>query len=511
VLEFAAPGASAFAGLHEREASVTAASVNLAKVALMLCASFGLFLAWALPRERRIERNLDAYFAVLGLLALFTYSQFGLFHQPHGYVHTWEMFNYYLPSKYFDELGYDGLYGAALAADWEAPEPYFAGIERARDLRSNAIVPADQLREDPAFRARFTPERWASFKRDLAYLQIDYGDDMWLRVLHDHGYNAPPSRTLFTRWIAAASGPATTLSMHAIALLDVPLLALLLATVWRTFGLRSAALVAVFLGTNSLAAFYWIGGSFLRFDWVVLLGCGLCALATRRYALAGALIGGASMLRVFPALFALGVLGRGVTVAVQSGRWPARYTAFVAGGAAAGALLGLASLTFVGGFETWQAWYTKIAAHLEPQFHNHIGLRGFLDFAPAALVLGRAAFGLLFLFCLPRVDDVRGALLGSALIYAFGFVTCYYWVFLMLLPLWLRREPVSPRAWLFTTALFLPSATAIALRAAQIPFQARYIWASVALLVPFALLFEWIWREPELAEHDAAPARLENV
>ena len=482
--------------------SLTFVTLMLAKVALMLCASFGLFLAFLLARDHVAARRLDIYFVVLAILALFTYSHFGHFQQPHGsYVHGWEMFNYYFPTKYADELGYDGLYGAALAADAESGSGYFAELETARDLRTNQIVAAETLRRDPSFRARFSPARWRAFKRDLAYLQPIYDVKTWSGPFRDRGYNATPSRTAVAAPITWLLGPLDFASIHLIAVLDVFLLALLLVAVQRTFGIRTACVLSIVLGTSSLASFYWIGGSFLRFDWLVLVGLGVCALATRRYGMAGALFGAAAMLRAFPVLFALGVLGRGAVIAWQTRSLPTRYGVFAGAMAATCIALGLWSLLLAGGVDAWADWYTKISEHTETVFANHMGLAAFLG-SPWALVPAQIALTLLVAASLPRADDVQAALLGGVLVYAFGFIAGYYYAFLVLYALWLHPPRPDLRSWLLVTALLLPSAAEIAIRAAEYKMAPRYAVASILLLLTWGLLFEQIWRAPSESSGD---------
>ena len=466
-------------------------AVTLTKLALMIGTSLVVLLAVRSSRARVAGRRLDACFVVLAVLALFTYSHFGLFHHPRGFVHGWEMFNYYFPTKYSAELGYDGLYGAALAADADSPSPYWSALRTARDLRTNRVVPAEDLRGDPSFRARFSAERWQEFQRDLAYIQPNYRVGAWNGPFHDRGYNAPPTRTLFAAPVTWVLGPLDFASMQTIALLDVLLLALLLVGVQQTFGLRTTCLVGIVLGTSSLGSFDWIGGSFLRLDWLLPLGLGVCALATGRYALAGALLGASATMRVFPGLFALAVLGRGAVVAWQTRSLPPRYAAFGASLAATCAALGLASLALPGGVEAWSEWYGKITDHAGTVFANHMGLAA-LGGPAWLLVAGRIALALLVAVSLTRADDVQAALLGGVLVYAFGFIAGYYYIFLMLYALWLYPPRAELRSWLLVTALLLPSATEIAARGVMSPFVA----ASIAVLPAWGLLFEQLWRTP---------------
>ncbi len=202
------------------------------------------------------------------------------------------------------------------------------------------------------------------------------------------------------------------------------------------------------------------------------------------------------MFRVFPALFALGVVARGAVVAWQTRSLPTRYLAFAGGLAATCTVLALASLVLAGGAEAWIAWYAKITQHTETVFANHMGLAAFLGH-PWVLVPARIALALLVAASLPRASDVQAALLGGVLVYAFGFIAGYYYVFLMLYALWLDPPKADLRSWLLVTALLLPSAAEIAIRGAEYMITPRYATASILLLLAWGLLFEQIWRAPE--------------
>ena len=75
-----------------------------------------LLLARRLDARRLGQRSLPAYVAAAGLGVAAFYS-FGLFrhYNDFHFINTWEQFHYQLGSKYFPELGYDGIYLAALA------------------------------------------------------------------------------------------------------------------------------------------------------------------------------------------------------------------------------------------------------------------------------------------------------------------------------------------------------------------------------------------------------------
>src|SRR5207244_9712263 len=54
----------------------------------------------------------------------------------------------------------------------------------------------------------FTPERWAAFKKDIAFFRARVNDKRWEEIHHDHGYNASPVWTLLG-YVITNSGPAT--------------------------------------------------------------------------------------------------------------------------------------------------------------------------------------------------------------------------------------------------------------------------------------------------------------
>ena len=113
-----------------------------------------------------------------------------------GVVHEHDAFHYYVGARYFRELGYAQLYRCALAADLEAgldPGP------RLRDLETNRLLPATtQLDAARACRARFAPERWQAFARDLDWFRARLAPRAWQQIREDHGFNGSPV------WLLAA-------------------------------------------------------------------------------------------------------------------------------------------------------------------------------------------------------------------------------------------------------------------------------------------------------------------
>ena len=275
-------------------------------------------------------------------------------------------------------------------------------------------------------------------------------------------------------------------------LIDPLLIAFLIVVTARAYGTRIAALLLIVFGTSTLSSFLWIGGSFARFDWFVLTGLGVISLGTKRHRLAGILLGAAVMLRVFPALFVLTVVLRGLLVFQRTRTWEPRYTAFVSGLALSAAGLGLASFITGGGLEAWIQFLSKIQFHAQGLYDNHVGLIGLFDHNPAGLWVARVAAAALVVAALPRVDDAQAALLGGFWIYAFTFPASYYYCFLALYWLWQRDPLIDAKALVFHTLVLGTSWVVLARQTTPgVAMQDAFLGASVSLALAFAVLF---WR-----------------
>lgn len=276
---------------------------------------------WLVGRFRANQR------VVLGILALCAVVSIAAFYnlgkaqywdhkeQKPGYVHNYDMHVYYPVAKYFDELGFDGLYVASIQAYIEnvpgASVTSLADVEL-RDLKTHYVRRvADVAKEMNAVKARFSPERWEEFKKDIRYFHENMGSRDFLGNMIDHGGNATPV------WLAIghllfAHTEASNRTLLWGAVLDPILLLLLIVVVWRTFGVRTALMTAILFGANDFYMFgtNWAGAT-LRHDWLVYLGLGICALRTERWMLGGALLALSTMIRAFPVL---ALMGTGVPV-----------------------------------------------------------------------------------------------------------------------------------------------------------------------------------------------------
>jgi hypothetical protein len=480
---------------------------TLGRSLLLALAIAALVLDFWQVRRRRAFFHVERFLVVLAILSVWAFTGFGRFHGGgHVHIHAGEMYHYYLSSKYFSELGYDGLYGATLSARPEDPHGCLRDVRRARDLRTAEMVPATSLRADPSYRERFSPERWEAFRADLAFFLSRCSPKNWKKYLSDHGYNAPPWRTIITAPIANALGPAKRTTLLVITFLDYILLVAAVVVIGRSYDLRTAALATVLLGCNTLASFDWTGGSFLRQDWLALCIFGVCALKSRRHVLAGAMLGAAALLRIFPAFFAIGYLAQGGLAFLRTRRWEPARTRFATGLAASLLAMLVPSLIFLGGPDSWQAFYVKISLHLGPvAYGNHVGLRAILGDAPVVQRVAQLVIAGAYLASLPRLTASQAAVFGGFLVYAFGFIASYYYGFLVLYLLWdargatdlegLVRSSLLLAIPIVAGVLILWSPERIALYDPRV-----YAATSGALLVFFAVLTLEIWRRPAARE-----------
>lgn len=427
---------------------------------------------------------------VLGLL---TYTNWGSFHEHGSFAHDWDQYHYVVSSKYFPELGYDGLYVATALAAEQLDEPV---PPRIRDLRSQRVVDYAEIGEHQLeVRARFDDARWRAFVADIDTLEIH----PWAYT--DHGYNAPPTLTAvlrtLTTWI-----PVAPASLDAYALLDTALLFGCVLVIAWAFGLERAAACSLLLGLSFVARYFWNGGSILRYDWLLATTCALALLERERPGWAGLALGYAAAVRVFPALLALPVLAHyGVRAASDPGQRRA-LTRFVAGLALAGSLLGVFGAAANGrGPQAYVDIYAKLAEHDAAPPPNNVGMRTLLITSAAnldgALVepesiyetneiaadyvahseARRVAIHAAGLACLVfalivgarAATPVIAALSGLLAVFGLSALTCYYWVTLMLLPLWSRERGLL---WGLSSNL------------------AMYAWAAFALFMPVLGLVE---------------------
>ena len=418
----------------------TSESVEFALAAL----AFGV-IAWgyrleAQKRGQAWQLLRDRLLVVVGISSFFAYFNFGHLHFD-NFVHAWDTYHYYMGAKYFPETGYDLLYDCAAVADAESGRREEASKRNITDLRTNIVVPtADVLAHPERCKDHFSPERWDAFKRDINMWRSWVNDVRWRDIHLDHGYNATPVWTiagmalangaaklepLLTPDIPASVGrngqrfpsyaeaadatlkgdfgplnaffsgmgqqgrlPFRYVAGRHVVLLDLLDPLYLLGTVllvWWAFGPRAFGIAALILGTNFPNRYLWTGGSFLRHDWLFFLVASVCLLKKDRPFLAGGAIAYSTLLRLFPGFVVLGPVLAAVEYFRVNRRLAPDFKRFVAGGAAATALLLTLSFAFVGGVDSWVRFAQNTSKHANTPLLNHMGLRSVLGYRPSTI------------------------------------------------------------------------------------------------------------------------------
>ncbi len=319
-------------------------------------------------------------------------------------------------AKYHAELGWDGLYACAWAADLDG-ERALSGVEKLRlvepgpppELEPTEVPkrnekghrPRPRLARPPKkvggkvlparatlgkinCRERFGDERWAALGADVAALVAMNPDEGLASKLEGYGPTATPARLARQRLVFSllpiSAGSVFTLSLLA-GLLTIGALVL----VERAYGLRVAALVgiAVFaeFATSPIAGGVTSTGTLV----IAVVLAGFAATQLERWGLAGALLGFAAVELVWPTLLVLGLFAKlGVDWIGERPRKRELGRLAIGVGASAAAWL-LLSATLPGGFGNWSAWADQVALVRFVDGSHQVGLRWL--FAPEGNLL----------------------------------------------------------------------------------------------------------------------------
>jgi len=442
-------------------------------VAPLLMAVAAIVLVYRYSRADREGRTSPSLFDELllvnsALVSAVLYLGIALYPQPSILIHEHEFFHYYMGSKYSREIGYLDLYNCAIVADADNSggriPPYMI-----RKMDDYSLVPSREvLLHDDRYRALFSDDRWEEFRSDVAVFRSAIGKD-WGAVFLDHGYHATPVWNMVARGISNRVSVQWSAGMLLLGALDVLLLGLAFATVWRTFGRRTALMAIIFLGTLFFMTDATIRGAFLRLDWLAFLVMATCALKAQRYKTAGALVACAGMARIFPLLFAFGLGAKWIWDFVATRRIGRRYLEFFAAFALVLAALFTLSVAGDGGLESWRAFGSKIWFHDSQIASLRVGFKPLLlagvapfmggspgDAAGRAEVFGEIkglwwAVQALVLagsfFAVRRLDDHETLPYGYGIFFFMTAATYYYHVAILVLALlFLPRLDERPRA-----------------------------------------------------------------
>jgi hypothetical protein len=405
--------------------------------------------------RRRIRKLL---FGLLGLAAtgaILTYVDFGVFRYG-TYLNEWDFYHYYIGTKYAPELGYTHLYSATLLADAETGLRYHNPDREIRDLGTAELRDVSSvIAEAPSLRARFDDDRWHDFVEDIRWFKMQLPVERWSLLLVDHGYNGTPAWSfvvggLLTNHLSVRNPVSRALML---ALDPMLLLAGVAAVAWA-FGLRQALLLVVFIGTHYLLSWGHLKGALLRTDFAMCALLSVCLVKKGYYKVAGALLGWATLSRVFPGMLLIGPAVLMGTELVREHRLNRSLASLFVAFAATVALVMSFSLVHFGGTDIWHEWSQKILLHYaggsdwdlgyrtiaEAKFVQGVPVRGawiaamsgesvsMLDRLPELIVL--VLLGLPALTFARFLEHHEAIAYGFVFIFLFSLATYYYYLVL---------------------------------------------------------------------------------
>ena len=399
----------------------------------------------------------------MAVIAVLAYCNFGKFH-ANGLVHHWEQFHYFLGSKYFPELRYDGLYIASLTAEREIDLGH--GVQdHIRDLRTNEVVNIGGLSVHAyEVKSRFTSARWRSFVSDNAHFLHSNNYDYIMKIRTDHGYNPTPTWT-FTARLFTSRIPAQLSTLEGLALIDPILLVIMFVMILKTYGSRIGCLSLIVFGLGYPWRFDWVGGALLRQDWLASIGIAICLQKREKNLFAGVLIAYATMVRVFPGGFLIGAAIFGIKSLMS--KQPPRATIALALGFVLGAGIGLGAGCLTGaGPEAWTEFGANLSKHHDTWLTNNVGLKNTILYDSATytrrdvrwnlsepwilwqsrmnerqamlrplLVMASGLYLLIIAAAAWQMPQDEASTLGIGVAFAAVVLTCYYWVMLLLIPM----------------------------------------------------------------------------
>lgn len=367
------------------ELDTTAQIVQFAiSIGALFVIGWGLKLHWeGKGHVRQVLR--DRLLVVLGALGFLGYFNFAHLHFG-NFVHVWDTYHYVMGAKYFPELGYEKLYDCTTVANWENGHTDEVARQTYTDLRTNIIIKTDEIIAHPErCKDSFTPERWASYRKDVAAFRAMVNEGRWREIHLDHGYNATPVWTLAGYALTNAGGNVTMQQLTKLNLFDPLYLTLTVILIWWAFGPRAFAIAAIVLGCHFPNRYYWTGGAFLRHDWIFYFVASICLLKKNKPGLAGAAFAYTTLLRLFPGLAAAGVAVSAFEYFRQNKKLDGRFVKYVTGGVVATVALVGASFAFFGGPATWQRFAQNTVKHANTPLTNHMGLRTVLSWRPDSI------------------------------------------------------------------------------------------------------------------------------
>lgn len=463
-----------------------------------------LFLSWW-SREERMGTAQTLFYCVAIVVMFVPGTRNDISRLFDGEVRVWNVYHYYMGSKYFDELRYTDLYIATLKADREGSNYWTGVVSKTRDLKTYDVVSVEDAISDYDPSARFTPERWASFRADVEALASHRSARGWRGIFRDRGYNPPPV------WTAVGGIFSSNLKLDRSGLLlltslDIFLLLAMGFAVIRAFGAVPALLVALLFVVSPMNIPRAFGG-FLQFDWLASIVIGVCLLQRNKFGWAGIILAYALMTRVYPLFMIAGFFVPVLAYVIGHRRIPPHGLKFFVGVAVGG--IGLAAISLIPeyGVSAWFEFVSAILTHSGDHVlgQQRIGLAHAFTAGPdwlgdminksdrAALLQQRAhlywiacaALVTAYLLVAWRSRPIDAIILGMVVVFSVLVLSRYYYGMLALIPLMARTHR---EALLLTGLQIMIFAAGYTL----VTFGAQRHMQYVALNIGLALYFAYL-------------------
>lgn len=343
---------------------------------------------WARQKGSRRLRQLFQAVLLLGAL-ISCVNYFYASHNDGVYVHRWDVYHTVIGAKYFDELGYGELYRCSLVADAEETQR-FTHVKKLRNLHSRRHEPRKEHLQGNKCRDSFSEARWNEFKSDLKTFAPWMNRASWAKLFSDKGFNGTPFYTVLARALVAIQ-PLTHESLLRLSLIDPVLMVGAFAAVAWAYGANTAAIVAIFFCVFFPNRYEHMGGSILRFDYVAALIAGTACLKKERWGWAGALFAWATMVRVFPLVFAGAVVLKILVEVFETQKLSPQHRRFVISYGAGTLLMFVISLIALEGtFSNWLEWAEDMRIHNMKSAGFRVGFKHLFMFDGE---LGHTSFG----------------------------------------------------------------------------------------------------------------------
>lgn len=500
----------------------------------------GVFVAAALCRARwsALDRRFGAVVGVLVGVGLLAYVGGVRVHPGTGrvHIHHADVYHYYVGTKYFAELGQEGLYEATVIADFEDDPERFRPLMPIRDLRDTGheFPRMTVLKRRAEIVGRFSRTRWRDFKSDLMFFRrADPARWHSSEIQRDHGYNGTPLTTAVLGTLANWNPGGTAAFLATAVWFDLVLVLATGACIGALLG-RYAGLVFLFFWfANPLNDYDFTGGAFLRYNYFVALALGIAFYRRGWLVASGVGLAVASLFRIFPVLFPFALLTCDVLHPARRQRLRRNRALYATTAATAGLLLVATSfLSTPGAANPWLEQIEVVSSRNALVAPNGVSLRfPFLYRAEhnvsavlAAAARGEAldwlaatsrtfearrpyyyaALGVLalvsFVFA-RRSRDVEGIFLGIVVMFAVLTVSHYYFCLLALVPLMFREDRRVMELLATGMAAVVLTGWLPAVREA---LDLRYAVVSVIVFTTLvAILTLWVWVR---RRSDAEPA-----